>query len=197
LTGLGIGFVSGCLSSALLSYTSRLCNLRQTFFLYSFPLAETFPFLLKLAPRISYSNLDFFVEIIKDVLDQRETSGEKIQDTVGALLEIRQKSSTDEFKNAGVTHLSSYAQAYQFFSASYFGILTAIEYTSYYLAVNPEAKKKAVDEVDEVLLKHKGVINHETLADMKYLTAAIQESFRISTGFFRIDRQCTKDWDWL
>jgi len=156
---------------------------------------ETFPFLLKLAPRITYDHLAFFTDVIKDVLDQREASGEKIQDTVAALLEIRQKCSSDEFKKAGITPLSAYGQAYQFFVASYFGILTAIEYTSYHLVMNPEAKKKAVEEVDKVLLKHKGVINHETLADLTYLTAAIDESFRISTGFFRVDRYCTKDWD--
>ena len=65
-------------------------------------------------------------------------------------------------------------------------------------------------EVDTILAKHDGVVNHETIADMPYLEACIKVFFEISLMLFepsltqenlrlhgpvtRNDRLCIKDW---
>jgi cytochrome P450 len=136
------------------------------------------------------------VSVIEDILDRREASGEKMSDTVNALLEIRQGAENkEEFKAAGITVDSVYGQAYEFFAASYAGIITTLNYLCYYLATNVEAMRCVREEVDSVLKKYDGNTPHEALGELRYLSGAIQETLRISPAFFRPERQCTKDWD--
>jgi cytochrome P450 len=142
------------------------------------------------------NGLDVLENAVKRVLDEREKSGLRLPDTVNALLEIRKHVNTAEGKKLGLILNSVYGQAAEFFIASFFGIRTTISYFAYYLAVNPEIRKTVQDEVDSLLHETKdGNITHETLSNkLPYLTACLYETWRISPGFFRLDRVCTKDW---
>ena len=47
------------------------------------------------------------------------------------------------------------------------------------LAKNPAVMETLLGEVDTILAKHDGVVNHETIADMPYLEACIKVSTEI------------------
>ena len=48
-------------------------------------------------------------------------------------------------------------------------------------------------EISEVLSKHSGQINHETIADMVYLDAILAENLRIFPPVIVQNRICVKD----
>ena len=61
------------------------------------------------------------------------------------------------------------------------------------LATNPEVQQRAYEEVREVMERHGGKINHETIADMEYLEAVIMENLRMHTPVLAHIRTCKED----
>jgi cytochrome P450 len=161
----------------------------------SFAFTVVFPFIQRLVPAFPSDGLHFLESAVKSILDEREKSERNIPDTVNALLEMRKKLNTEEWKRMGMNIHSVYGQAFEFFIASYFGIHCTISYLSYHLATNPEVARRVQEEVD-AFLKEEEKVNYETLSKkLPYLTACFYETWRKTPGFFRLDRVCTKDWD--
>jgi len=114
---------------------------------------------------------------------------------VNSVLELFRKARDPKYKQLGITETTAIAQAMEFFIASYEGVRTILTVLTYFLAIHPEIQEKLFAEIDPVIEKYKGGINAETVADLPYLTACLSETLRISPGFFRLDRKCTKDWE--
>lgn len=81
-------------------------------------------------------------------------------------------------------------------------LVTGIETTSstltmllYQLATNPDKQKLLHEEVDRVLVKSNGKIDHSIVGDLVYVNACIQEGLRLAPTLTRIDRICTKNWE--
>lgn len=72
-----------------------------------------------------------------------------------------------------------YAQGIIFFIAGFETSSNCLSTLSYNLAKNPEVQSKIADEVDRVLAENDGRIDFETINQMTYLDAAVQENLRI------------------
>ena len=65
------------------------------------------------------------------------------------------------------------AQALLFFAAGFETTSSTIVFCLYEISVNPEIQRKMQKEIDEVLAKHNGKPNYQTLKDMNYMEAVI------------------------
>ena len=85
------------------------------------------------------------------------------------------------------------AQSVIFFAAGYETVSSGLSMLSYHLAKNPEVQEKVYQEVMEVMERHDGKLDHETISDMDYLEAAVNETLRMSGSIVGHYRRCSKD----
>lgn len=85
------------------------------------------------------------------------------------------------------------AQGIIFFAAGSETTASTLATTCYYLAKNPKVQEKAFKEIQEVIQRHNGVINYETIKDLHYLEAVVAEDLRIAPPVMVHSRLCTKD----
>ena len=134
---------------------------------------------------------------MKGILKARAESKVVKMDMVNTLTEMCLKARNDpEYKRLGITETTAIAQAFEFFLGSYEGVRETMSMFTYYMAMNPEVQERLLEEVDSVVEKHAGKVDYETVAETPYLLACIHETLRIAPGFFRLDRKCTKDWEY-
>lgn len=85
------------------------------------------------------------------------------------------------------------AQGIIFFVAGFETTANTLSTTSYNLAKNPDVQEKVFEEVKEVMERHDGKIDNETIKDMPYLEAVFAEDLRLSGPVLFHSRVCTKD----
>lgn len=61
------------------------------------------------------------------------------------------------------------AQCVLFYIAGYDTTATTLSFLSYCLALHPGIQQKCMEEIEEVLRRHKGEITYEALQEMTYL----------------------------
>ncbi len=67
-------------------------------------------------------------------------------------------------------------------------------FLTYNLAKYPDVQEKLVKEVDSYLSRHDGKIGHETIGELTYMSACINETLRMFSPLIRVERICNKDW---
>jgi len=157
-----------------------------------------FPFLTKFSARFPVDPMEYFDSIMRDILDKRERSPDiQTPDPVQAFLEMRKKIGSPEYQRLNITEHTIHGQFFQIFVAAFFGVNSTISYLFYFLATYPGVQKRLQEEIDSVILEEsKGTnVDLDTSAKLPYLTACITETFRIATSFHRLERVCTKDWE--
>ncbi|KAF5300651.1 hypothetical protein FQA39_LY11112 [Lamprigera yunnana] len=177
-----------------------------------------FPSLMKFLkiPLFSGSHNDFFRNIIKNNIRDREENGIVRPDMVQILWQARKDKAIEDEKEeheAGfavahdtfsnqpnekhtvmLTDDDITAQAFLFFFGGFETTSTLICFMSHELATNPDVQTKLQKEIDEATEKCGGKINYETLLEMKYLDMVISESLRKWPPGFSLDRKCVKDY---
>ena len=83
------------------------------------------------------------------------------------------------------------AQAHIFFAGGYETTATTITFCLLELCKNIEIQRKLQRNIQEVLAKHDGLINYDTVKEMNYLDHCISETLRLYPPA-PIIRQCTK-----
>ncbi|ODM88825.1 Cytochrome P450 3A21 [Orchesella cincta] len=155
---------------------------------------HVFPFLIKLAPLFPPGTLEFFADVLKNVMKSRRENNIKIPDFIEALNEMLGKIPTEEYKKHGITETTVMCQALFFFLAGFETTSFTLTFLSYNLAKNPDIQDKLLDEVDAYLARNNGKIEHETIGEMTYLAACVQETLRMFAPLIRLERVCNKDW---
>ncbi|ODM89526.1 Cytochrome P450 3A40 [Orchesella cincta] len=145
-------------------------------------LSHVFPFLAKLAPFFPPETLEFFANLLRNVMKSRRENNIKIPDFIEALNEMLEKIPTEEYKKHGITENTVMSQALIFFLAATTSQLT------------PDVQDKLLEEVDAYLARHKGEVEHETISELTYLSACIHETLRMYAPLIRVERVCNKDW---
>lgn len=85
------------------------------------------------------------------------------------------------------------AQAFIFFLAGFDTVSTAMCFTVYELALNPDIQQRLYSEINDALGENPNAeVTYETLHKMKYLDMIISESLRKWPPAVFIDRECTK-----
>jgi len=159
--------------------------------------------------------MQYLKNYLTDIMDERERSKNPNPDMVSVLVEMRRRVKTEpEYKRLGISNETVFAQAFEFFLASFLGVTVHTKMLLYFFVNNPAVYEKASREVETVLKKFNGEISYDSTGEMEYLSACINEVLRIApgnlisvsrstgltpflvvfSGFFRVDRVCVKDW---
>ncbi|KAF5296483.1 hypothetical protein FQR65_LT01472 [Abscondita terminalis] len=142
----------------------------------------------------SKSSTDFFHDIIKRNVQERDEKGIVRYDMVHLMMEEKKSREQSNAKET-ITDDDITAQAMLFFFAGFESVSTLMSFTAYELAVNEDIQKRLQAEVDEALRACNGIITYEALAKMTYLDMVISESLRKWPAAIVTDRMCNKPYD--
>lgn len=118
-----------------------------------------------------------FVQICLDAMEQDEASG-------GA---------TDEEKRKVFSYSGICAQALIFITGGTETTVTGLSFVAYNCAANPDIQDRLIEEIQKAVDKH-GEVNYDSIQDMPYLSAVIDESLRLYPPATRGDRICSQDY---
>lgn len=111
------------------------------------------------------------------------------------LVELLSKAQAPQYRHLNLSENNAVALALEFFLATFDSVSTPIVFLAYYLAAHPSAQEKVLAEIDLVVEKY-GELGFEAGKEMPYLTACYQEALRLAPPFFKVERKCTKDWEY-
>jgi cytochrome P450 len=124
--------------------------------------------------------------IIQEIIDERTTSGEPVNDLLQLLLETRYE---DTGEGMSVKQLIDEIKI--LFIAGHETSANALTFTLYLLGRNPEIQQKVSDEILEIEAQTENVT--EQLQKMTYLNAVINEAMRLYPPAWITDRQNVED----
>ena len=130
--------------------------------------------------------------ITKRVQDQREKSGVTTGDFIDRLNELNKKALNGEFPHISSDQITG--QGIVFLAAGFETTSSTLTTLCYNLSKNTDVLETLLQEVDEIVERFDGVVNHDTISDMPYLEACIKENLRLCGPVARMDRLCKKDW---
>ncbi|XP_070507375.1 probable cytochrome P450 6a14 [Chironomus tepperi] len=151
-------------------------------------IAMTFPdFARKLGIKIVRDDVsDFFMKIVKDVIEYRESKNIKRNDFMDLLLQL---------KNEGKMSFEEIAaQAFVFFLAGFETSSTTMTFALHELSLNQKIQEEVRDNIKKVLQKYNGKITYEALSEMDVLERCINESLRKFPPAASLIRSVTKDY---
>ncbi|XP_044738983.1 cytochrome P450 9e2-like [Chrysoperla carnea] len=84
------------------------------------------------------------------------------------------------------------AQAFIFFLAGFETVSTAMCFTTYELALNPDIQQRCYEEIQEIVESNDGKLSYDVIQKIKFLDMVISESLRKWPPAIFTDRVCTK-----
>ncbi|KAF2898967.1 hypothetical protein ILUMI_07203 [Ignelater luminosus] len=133
---------------------------------------------------------EFFMKIIKESVNYRETKNFERKDFMQLLIDIRNSVKDDKENGIGLTFEELAAQAFVFFVAGYETSSTTMTFCLLELACNPAIQQKVREEIKEVLEKYNGEMCYDALAEMKYMGQVIDETLRKYPPLMFLNRKC-------
>ncbi|KAL6424953.1 hypothetical protein ACFW04_009350 [Cataglyphis niger] len=139
---------------------------------------------------------EFLRKVFWETIVQREKSGEKRNDLIDILIELKRNHGEDddikEFKFNGDDLL---AQAAIFFAAGFETSATTIAFALYKLALHPEIQNKLRKEILQALVKFDGKITYEMIMSLPYLDMVFFETLRMYPPAEYLQRTTTKTYN--
>ena len=111
---------------------------------------------------------------------------------IATLIKSKEENANDEV----LQHLNEEilnAQSITFFTAGFETTANTLSLTSYNLAKFPTIQEKLLQEIKSAMNRHDDVLSYDTITDIEYLDAVINESLRINGPVLMHVRTCTKD----
>lgn len=141
---------------------------------------------------------DFFMNLVRKIIEYRETSSIVRHDVIQQLLHLRKNETevskeTSKDSNNNMTVEECAANSFLFYVAGSETSPSTMCFSLYELSRSPEHLKTAQDEIDRVLRAHDGKMTYESLKEMKFLEKIIIESLRMYPALPMLNRRCTKD----
>jgi cytochrome P450 len=146
---------------------------------------------------IDKSAMEFFASLTRRLYEERKgrTSNTKIKDFLQLMIDaeeemdnMKTEGSLGSSTNKSITMDELVAQGILFFIAGYDTTGTSISHALYFLSKYPECQEKLLQE-----LKTLEKVDIDSLTELKYLDAVIQETLRLAPPLPRIERHCIKD----
>ncbi|OXU27621.1 hypothetical protein TSAR_009024 [Trichomalopsis sarcophagae] len=155
-------------------------------------LARSFPKIMKLFQIKFVSNhiVNFFKDLLGSTVDMRDEMGINRQDMLQLMMHARGKDSKYKLDRLNMT-----AQIFTFFIGGLETTSTQLCIISHLLAIHPDVQKRLQDEIDEIIVKYKGMPTYEAIDGMDYLDAVYNESMRLHVQVTFIDRLCIKTFE--
>lgn len=130
----------------------------------------------------------FFMKVVRETVEYRETNNIKRNDFMDLLIQLKKNGqlddNTDDKHNVGAISIEEIAaQSFVFFLAGFETSSTALSFTLYELAINPNIQQKARDEIVQVLKNYNGELTYEAMMDMTYINCIINGIFYIINNY--------------
>ncbi|XP_021967530.1 cytochrome P450 3A56 [Folsomia candida] len=162
---------------------------------WMFSAIQMFPFLATLQPFFPKEVMDFFGDLLKNILSTRRQSKQRANDFVDVMNDMIDKCKTDpEYKRLGIDENTAMCQAMIFLLAGFQTTAETLTLMAFRLSQHPEIQDRLIQEVDDFYKRHNGKIEHDHLSELVYLTACMNETLRMNPALIRIERVCQKDW---
>ena len=134
--------------------------------------------------------LNYLANVCRTILVQRKNSQEQVNEYNDLLQLLMDTNKGNDGK--GFDDIKIISNSILFFNAGYETTSTLLTWASYALAMNPDIQEKLHQEVKEAK-EAKGQLDYETLFDLKYLDAVINETLRLYPPITFYDRLATDD----
>ncbi|XP_015177305.1 PREDICTED: cytochrome P450 9e2-like [Polistes dominula] len=158
------------------------------FLLRSFPRITSL-FNLKLIPEYIAK---FFEKVVKDVIDTRDKHNIVRNDMIQLMMEARNKKAE---MGQELPLIEIVAQAFIFFFGGFDTVSTGMCFTCHEIGVNPDIQKRLQKEIDDVIEKTNGNPTYDSINNMQYLDAVINESLRRYPIAIFLDRVSIDDYE--
>ncbi|KAL2726635.1 LOW QUALITY PROTEIN: CP9E2 protein [Vespula squamosa] len=135
---------------------------------------------------------NFFENVVKEVIDNRDKNNIVRADMIQLMMEARNKRA-EMGQDLPLTDIV--CQAFGFFFGGFDTVSTAMCFTCHEIGVNPDIQRKLLREIDEVIERTNGNPTYEVIQNMEYLDAVINESLRRYPIAVFIDRLCTESYE--
>lgn len=138
---------------------------------------------------------DKLYNITKKLMKMRESEGIHNEDFLNRLMELVKAKNKDPDSPSlkALSQDSITGQGIVFFLAGYETTANTLSTFFYHMGKNPDVQERLREEIDDVMAAHDGKINRETIADMSYLDAVLNENLRIYGPVHIHQRVCIKD----
>ncbi|KAH8277871.1 hypothetical protein KR018_009444, partial [Drosophila ironensis] len=138
---------------------------------------------------------EFFLRIVNETVAFREKNQIRRNDFMDQLIDLKNnkliKSESGESVNLTIEEMA--AQAFVFFAAGFETSSTTMGFALYELAQHQEIQDIARAECQEVIARHNGTLNYESMAELVYLDQIIAETLRLYTVLPVLNRECVED----
>ncbi|XP_002063208.3 probable cytochrome P450 317a1 [Drosophila willistoni] len=126
----------------------------------------------------------YFLNLLKDIVEQREHSGVRRQDYLQLLLDIKAlelTTHTYETDKDLTAHLQNElaAHAFVFLKAGYEQTANTLSYVLYELSLNTHVQTKVREELKLALQKNQQNLNYECIQSLTYMNQVILETLRM------------------
>uniref|UniRef100_A0A182Q3P6 Uncharacterized protein n=1 Tax=Anopheles farauti TaxID=69004 RepID=A0A182Q3P6_9DIPT len=167
-------------------YGNRAFELTPTVMMKAF-LASSYPALIRaLRMKITYEDVErFFLGIVQETVDYRETNNVKRNDFMNLLLQIKNKGKLDDNDDSvvdkgevGMTLKELTAQAFVFFLAGFETSSTTQSFCLYELAKNPDIQERLREEINRAIDDNGGEVTYDVTMSIPYLNNVINETLR-------------------
>jgi len=153
------------------------------------------PNVIKYLPFVRFprkSTSDFFTDMIKQVLTEKKKNlDQTIANGTADIIDHHLISQRDDPKTVLTDEMLA-SQEFLFFIGGLDTTVETLDFSFYFLCVNPEAQERAYKEVTSVLGGRKD-ITYDDLQKMKFVESCLLETLRKSPLSFIIDRICGKE----
>ncbi|KAJ2944047.1 hypothetical protein O0L34_g8379 [Tuta absoluta] len=169
-------------------------SLRQSLI---FAIGNLSPSLLKILNlKIFGQYEDFFVGVVRKVIESRRNNKEKRNDFIDMCIELQDQGTMKDGKTGfelepTVEVLA--AQAFFFFVAGSDTSAGTMHFTLLELSNNPSILKTVHDEIDKVFQNNDDKLNFEDIDKLQFLEMVVNEAIRKYPPIGLIQRKCTKD----
>nr|QZP43542.1 cytochrome P450 monooxygenase CYP6CV15 [Ephestia elutella] len=126
---------------------------------------------------------DFFLNLVSNVIKQREHEPMKRKDFMDLMIELRDQGKVSRKSEDGILEIELNdgliaAQALVFYAAGFETSSATMSFMIYELALHQEIQNKVYDEITEITAKYNGKITYESIKEMTYLEMVFEETLR-------------------
>lgn len=144
----------------------------------------------------------YFMDLVKKILDFRESNNIIRKDFMHMLLQLKNRGNVSEDgkimdnnkRGNFIQFLEIAAQCFNFFVAGFDTTSTLMTFALLELSENQDIQNRLRNEIRKTLKKH-GQISYEAVMEMEYLDQVINETLRKQPPAFGVSRVCNKDFE--
>ncbi|CAH1399974.1 unnamed protein product [Nezara viridula] len=141
-------------------------------------------------------NQDYVVNLVKNIIEQRENNGIVRNDFIDLLIQLKNKGNLGDDRQESeesfeMTLELMTAQCFSFFLAGFETSSSVQSFCLYELALHQDIQSKVINEINEKIEKNNG-LTYKALNEMEYLDMVISETTRKYPTLSDLHRECTK-----